>query len=117
MDVLVLGSLNMDLVTRVDRLPLPGETVVGRSFVTVPGGKGANQAVAAARLGASTAMVGRVGDDPFGDALRSRLANERIEVRGVSVSEHTPSGTALITVAPYDNQIIVTAGANGEVDE
>ncbi|MEM9091622.1 MAG: ribokinase [Cyanobacteria bacterium P01_F01_bin.53] len=117
MDVVVLGSLNMDLVARVDRLPLPGETITGHGSVMVPGGKGANQAVAAARLGASTAMVGRVGDDDFGKVLRSRLMNEKIDLRGVSTSSKQPSGTAWITVAPYDNQIVVVPGANGEVDE
>lgn len=117
MDVVVLGSLNMDLVARVDRLPLPGETITGHGSVMVPGGKGANQAVAAARLGASTAMVGRVGADDFGNVLRSRLTNEKIDLRGVSTSSKQPSGTAWITVAPYDNQIVVVPGANGEVDE
>ena len=115
MDVLVLGSLNMDLVARVERLPLPGETLLGSSFVTVPGGKGANQAVAAARLGSGVAMVGRVGDDGFGEKLRSHLQAENINVQSVSVSPQQPSGTALIAVAPDNNQIIVVSGANGEV--
>lgn len=117
MDVVVLGSLNMDLVAQVDRLPLPGETMLGNGFLTVPGGKGANQAVAAARLGANTAMIGRVGDDDFGRTLRSRLASENIEAKAVLVSPQAPSGIALITVAPYNNQIIVVSGANGEIDE
>lgn len=117
MDVVVLGSLNMDLVAQVDQLPLPGETILGKGFVTAPGGKGANQAVAAARLGAKTAMIGRVGADDFGMVLRNRLMAENIDVRGVLQSEQSPSGTALISVSPRDNQIIVVAGANGEVDE
>ncbi len=117
MEVLVLGSLNMDLVARVDRLPLPGETLLGSSFVTVPGGKGANQAVAAARLGAEVAMVGRVGDDGFGETLRSHLQSENINTQSINVSPQQPSGTALIAVAPDNNQIIVVSGANGEVGE
>lgn len=117
MDVLVLGSLNMDLVAQVDRLPLPGETLLGSSLVTVPGGKGANQAMAAARLGAEVAMVGRAGDDEFGRELRSHLQAEDINIQSVNVSLQQPSGTALITVAPDNNQIIVVPGANGEVGE
>ncbi|MGC1308110.1 MAG: ribokinase [Phormidesmis sp.] len=116
-DVLVLGSLNMDLVARVDRLPRSGETLTGNGFATVPGGKGANQAVAAARLGTRTAMVGRVGTDGFGKILRDRLQTEKIDVSAIAFSTNAPSGTALIAVAPDDNQIIVIPGANGEVDE
>ncbi|MGB3786806.1 MAG: ribokinase [Phormidesmis sp.] len=117
MDVLVLGSLNMDLVVRVARLPQPGETLTGSGFETVPGGKGANQAVAAARLGASVAMVGRVGDDGFGERLRSQLQTENIDTQLVGVSTQEPSGTALITAAPNNNQIVVVPGANGEVGD
>ena len=117
MDILVLGSLNMDLVARVERLPQPGETLMGSSFVTVPGGKGANQAVAAARLGASVAMVGRIGDDKFGESLRSHLQDENVDTRSLSVSSKQPSGTALIAVAADNNQIIVVPGANNEVGD
>lgn len=117
MDVVVLGSLNMDLVAQVSRLPKPGETILGQRFTTVPGGKGANQAVAAARLGVKTAMIGRVGSGSFGKMLRDRLAADGIDIAGVSVSDRTASGTALIAVAPQDNQIIVVPGANGEVGE
>ncbi len=117
MDVLVLGSLNMDLVARVPRLPQAGETLMGSGFETVPGGKGANQAVAAARLGASVAMIARVGNDGFGERLRSQLQSENIDTRSVSTSMQQPSGTALITVAPDDNQIVVVSGANSEVGD
>lgn len=117
MDVVVLGSLNMDLVAQVSRLPKPGETILGERFSTVPGGKGANQAVAAARLGAKTAMVGRVGSGSFGKMLRDGLVADGIDIAAVSMSDRTPSGTALIAVAPQDNQIIVVPGANGEVGE
>ena len=117
MDILVLGSLNMDLVARVERLPQPGETLMGDRFVTVPGGKGANQAVAAARLGARVAMVGRVGKDAFGRELRSQLQTENIDTRSLNVSSRQPSGTALITVAPNNNQIVVVSGANSEVGD
>ncbi|CAN5620569.1 ribokinase [soil metagenome] len=115
MDVVVLGSLNMDLVARVAHLPQPGETLLSEGFATVPGGKGANQAVAAARLGAATAMVGRVGEDGFGQVLRDRLQAESIDTSAVATSQQAPSGTALIAVSPDNNQIIITAGANGEV--
>jgi ribokinase len=116
-DVVVLGSLNMDLVAEVDRLPRPGETISGRGFATMPGGKGGNQAVAAARLGARTAMVGRVGDDGFGQILRDRLQAEKIDISAITISPKSASGTALITSSPTNNQIIVIAGANAEVGE
>lgn len=117
MDVVVLGSLNMDLVAEVPRLPQPGETLFGKSFAMVPGGKGANQAVAAARLGMRTAMIGRVGNDAMGQTLRSHLQAEKIDVTSVSTSPRLSSGTALIAVSPQNNQIIVNAGANSEVDD
>ena len=117
MDVVVLGSLNMDLVAQVPHLPQPGETLLGKSFATIPGGKGGNQAVAAARLGARTAMVGRVGNDEMGKALRSRLADENINTQGVNISPRASSGTALISVSPSNNQIVVVPGANAEVDD
>jgi len=81
--VVVVGSLNMDLVARAPRLPVPGETLLGRTFSTVPGGKGANQAVAAARLGARTAMIGCVGDDAFGRQLRDGLMADQVDCRGL----------------------------------
>ncbi len=117
MDVVVLGSLNMDLASRVSRLPQPGETLLGESFAMEPGGKGANQAVAAARLGMRTAMIGRVGNDLMGQNLRSHLQAEKIDVTGVSISPQLSSGTALIAVSPQNNQIIVNSGANAEVDD
>lgn len=116
-DIVVLGSANMDLVAQVDRLPRPGETIAGRGFSTVPGGKGANQAVAAARLGANTAMVGRVGEDGFGQILRDRLKAENINTSAFGTSKTASTGTALITLAPRDNQIVITAGANAEMEE
>ena len=117
MDVVVLGSLNMDLVAQVSRLPKPGETILGDRFSTVPGGKGANQAVAAARLGAKTTMIGRVGSGSFGKTLCAGLVADEVDVSAVSTSDRTPSGTALIAVAPQNNQIIVVPGANGEVGQ
>lgn len=118
MSILVLGSLNMDLVARVDQLPKPGETRIGQSFETIPGGKGANQAVAAAKLGAPTQMIGRVGSDEFGDTLRQGLSAIGVTVDTVSTDPATPSGVALITVAQTgENQIIVVPGANHCVDD
>lgn len=113
-DVVVVGSLNMDLVARVARAPVAGETVSGESFETFPGGKGANQAVAAARLGAQVAMVGRVGRDPFGRTLVALLAAEGVDVRGVSDDGEGPTGVALIVVErDGGNRIVVVPGANG----
>ncbi len=111
--VLVVGSLNMDLVVRAPRLPVPGETLSGRSFSTVPGGKGANQAVAAARLGAATAMVGCVGEDAFGRELRGVLEGDGVDCRGVRTVPGA-SGVALIVVDDGGrNGIVVVPGANG----
>ncbi|MEL7511608.1 MAG: ribokinase [Cyanobacteria bacterium J06554_3] len=117
MDIVVFGSLNMDLVAQVPRIPQPGETILGSGFTTVPGGKGANQAVAAARLGADTVMVGRVGNDAMGQTLTAQLQTEGIETKSISVSDRAPSGTALITLSPTNNQIVVIPGANGEISE
>ncbi|MEL6553728.1 MAG: ribokinase [Cyanobacteria bacterium J06621_11] len=117
MDVVVLGSLNMDLVAQVSHLPQPGETMLGNRFSMVPGGKGSNQAVAAARLGQRTAMIGRIGNDSMGERLRSHLESEGIDTGSLFISERSPSGTALIAVSPENNQIIVNPGANGEIDE
>jgi len=112
----VVGSLNMDLVARAERLPRPGETLAGESFATVPGGKGANQAVAAARLGASVAMVGCVGDDAYGRELRGALQDEGIDCRAVEVIEGVSSGVALIMVdAASQNTIVIIAGSNGRL--
>ncbi|MBC3776880.1 ribokinase [Pseudomonas sp. SWRI99] len=111
-NVVVIGSLNMDLVTRAPRLPTGGETLIGHSFATVSGGKGANQAVAAARLGAQVAMVGCVGSDDYGVQLRDALLAEQIDCQAVSVVEGS-SGVALIVVDDHSqNAIVIVAGAN-----
>jgi ribokinase len=111
----VLGSLNMDISVPVGRLPGPGETVLGGQAVIAPGGKGANQAVAAARLGAATTMAGCVGADEFGGPILRGLAAEGIEVSGVRRLPGVATGLALITVsADSENMITVAPGANGE---
>lgn len=111
--VVVIGSLNMDLVTRAPRLPRGGETLIGESFATVSGGKGANQAVAAARLGAQVSMVGCVGSDAYGEELRGALLAEQIDCQAVSTVEDS-SGVALIVVDDNSqNAIVIVAGANG----
>ena len=116
MSVVVFGSINMDLVARVSRLPSPGETLTGHAFQTFPGGKGANQAVACARLGAETKMVGRVGGDQFGEVLIERLKAENVEITHVGIDVDIPSGVAQITVnGEGENFIIVVPGANGRV--
>lgn len=112
--VCVVGSANMDLVVRTASLPAAGATVLGGGFATVPGGKGANQAIAAARAGASVAFVGCVGDDAFGATLRAGLAREGVDVTHLHTRADTPSGVALIAVADDgQNTIIVVPGANG----
>ncbi|MBC3503512.1 ribokinase [Pseudomonas sp. SWRI59] len=112
--VVVVGSLNMDLVARAQRLPRAGETLPGEGFFTVPGGKGANQAVAVARLGGSVAMIGNVGDDAYGQQLRKALEVEGIDCQAVSVCEGVSSGVALITVdAASQNCIVIIPGGNG----
>jgi ribokinase len=116
-NVLVVGSLNMDLVVRAQRLPRAGETLAGQSFVTVPGGKGANQAVAAARLGAKVAMLGCVGDDAYGQQLRQGLLEEGIDCQGVRTVEGS-SGIAMIVVDDASqNAIVIIAGANERLAE
>lgn len=110
--VVIVGSLNIDLVVNVDRLPGSGETVFGNSLERHPGGKGLNQAVAAARLGATVSMVGAIGDDGSGEWLRRVVIEEGIDDSGISVAPGT-SGTAVIEVEPRgENRIIVVAGAN-----
>jgi len=116
MNIVVFGSINMDLVARTPRLPAPGETLTGYSFTTVPGGKGANQAVACARLGVPTRMVGRVGGDVFGDALLENLKSNAVDPSYVVRDEEVASGVALIAVDDLaENNIIVIPGANGRV--
>jgi len=113
--VVVVGSLNMDLVTRASRLPRAGETLIGQTFTTVPGGKGANQAVASARLGADVSMIGCVGTDAYGIQLRDALLVEGIDCRAVSTVEGS-SGVALIVVDDTSqNAIVIVAGSNGEL--
>ena len=111
--ILSLGGINMDLVTFSERLPADGETVVGDRFVTYPGGKGANQAVAASRMGARSAMVGRVGDDMFGPQLTDLLQSAGVETGAVGVSAGTNSGIAVISVGEGgQNRIVQVLGAN-----
>ena len=114
--IVVVGSANMDLVVRVARLPAPGETLMGEHFEAIPGGKGANQAIAAARLGARVAMVACVGDDGFGGTLRSGLQSDGIATDHVHQISDRASGIAVITVAADGaNSIVVTAGANADL--
>ena len=111
--ITVVGSINIDLVLKVLQLPVPGETLSGEDFQLIPGGKGANQAVAAARLGAEVAMIGSIGDDPFGPRLREGLAQEGISTDHVCSVTGTTSGMALITVAEDgQNTIVLAPGAN-----
>ncbi|GHF38791.1 ribokinase [Kitasatospora xanthocidica] len=114
-DVLVVGSANVDLVIGVERRPGAGETVLGSDLAVHPGGKGANQAVAAARLGARTALLARVGDDANGRLLLESQRNAGVDTAGVLVGG-APTGVALITVDPSgDNSIVVSPGANGRL--
>jgi len=113
--IVVFGSINIDLVVRTPRLPAPGETLTGHTFFTAPGGKGANQAVACARLGVPTRMVGRVGDDLFGEQLRASLRSFGVQDDGV-LTTPGPSGVALIAVDDTaENTIVIVPGANGAV--
>ena len=115
--IVVLGSISMDFIARAPRLPKTGETVIAGSFVQMQGGKGANQAVACARLGAEVAIIGRVGADAFGDALLESLAADAIDTRPVARDDAAPTGVALIGVdeTTGDNSIIVAPGANSRV--
>ena len=116
--ILSLGGINMDLVTFADRLPADGETVVGSQFVTYAGGKGANQAVAVARMGVRSAMVGRVGDDIFGPQLIELLQSAGVETGAVGVSQGVSSGIAVISVGEGgQNRIVQVLGANDTCGE
>jgi len=112
--ITVLGSINLDLVVRCDQLPKAGETVLGDGFAKFPGGKGANQALAASRLGAAVSMIGCVGADDEAEAALALLRENGVDLDRCRVSEAAPTGVAMIAVAPDgDNQIVVASGANG----
>ncbi|GAE31369.1 ribokinase [Halalkalibacter hemicellulosilyticus] len=113
--ITVIGSINMDMVTTTVRVPEQGETVMGECFRTMPGGKGANQAVAAARLGAEVHMIGRIGEDSFGKELQSHLKKQNVNVDGVEPVTDNHTGVATILLSERDNRIIVSAGANDDV--
>lgn len=111
--ILVVGSINMDLVVRAERHPRPGETILGSDFRTYPGGKGANQAVAASRAGGRVKMIGRIGDDAFGDALSAGLKSNGVDTACVLRTPGVSSGVALITLdAEGQNTIVVASGSN-----
>lgn len=112
-NVLVVGSINMDLVVRSPRMPAPGETILGDQFKTNPGGKGANQAVAAARLGGHCTLLGRLGDDDFGETLLGGLKNEGVDCEHVIATSGAATGVAFIIVdGKGENSIVVASGAN-----
>ena len=118
MSIAVFGSINLDLVVRAARLPKPGETLSGHAFQTIPGGKGANQAVACARLGAKTIMVGRVGEDEFGGRLKNELGTAGVDHSNVKFDPTVSSGVAVIAVDDTaENMILVVPGANGKVND
>ncbi|MEJ9256733.1 ribokinase [Bacillus wiedmannii] len=116
-NIAVVGSISMDLVAVSKKRPKAGETVIGEAFHTIPGGKGANQAVAAARLGANVAMVGAVGNDNYGTVVRNNLENERVFIDYVVPVTDTATGIAHIVLAEEDNSIVVVQGANALVNE
>lgn len=114
--IAVVGSLNMDLVARSPRIPAPGETIIGHGWHAVPGGKGANQAIAAARLGAKVAMIGRVGTDSFAQALLDTLQINGVDHRHITADPETATGVALIVMDDTgQNSIVVASGANAEM--
>ena len=115
--VFVAGSINMDVVARATRFPKVGETVPGSAVHFFPGGKGANQAIAAAKLGARTALIGRLGRDAFGRRLKAFLERQGVDLTHVTVTAKAHTGTAIITVADADNTIVVVPGANALVDQ
>lgn len=112
--VIVFGSLNMDLSIESDHMPSIGETIVGSGFITNPGGKGANQAMASAKMGAGVVMLGAVGEDAFGDAMIASLAEEGISCDKIMRAADRPTGVALITRVKGDNFITIDPGANSE---
>lgn len=115
-EILVIGSLNMDLVVQTSRLPQAGETLAGSEFHMIPGGKGANQAVAASRSGADTHLIGCVGEDAFGELMLESLRIANVDVKGVSQLSSISTGTATIIVeGDGENRIIIIPGANGKV--
>lgn len=114
--ILVVGSLNMDFVINVQKMPVPGETILAQEMRLVPGGKGANQAYAAAKLGGQVAMIGAVGDDPFGRQLTSNLAEVGVDISGIETLTGCATGNAMITVEEQgENAIIVVPGANAHL--
>lgn len=116
--IVVFGSLNMDLLATTSHLPVAGETITGEKFAMIPGGKGANQAIAVSRLGIPCRMVGRVGKDSFGDALLQSLASNQVETTGVLIDESAHTGVAMIAVNEQgENQIIAIPEANGNLDD
>ncbi len=115
-NIVIVGSINMDLVVRCVSLPAPGETIIAHSSAEIPGGKGANQAVAAARAGGDVKMIGRVGDDAFASRLVENLQREEIDTTHVQVSQACPSGIAIVAVEQSgENAIMVVPGSNGQV--
>lgn len=115
-DIVVVGSLNMDLVVKVAQMPVPGQTVAGGDLQTICGGKGANQAAAAAKLGSQVAMVGRVGEDAFGRRLVDNLLEFGVDVGHLRQDAGSVTGTAVIVVEESgENSIVISAGANGRV--
>ncbi|WP_226670804.1 ribokinase [Metabacillus litoralis] len=111
-NILVIGSINMDLVTETNIIPNVGETVLGDSFQTIPGGKGANQAVAAAKLGAEVTLLGCIGDDDLGNELKNHLKDQGICIDYINTIQEQSTGIASITLSEGDNSIIVVPGAN-----
>lgn len=112
----VVGSINMDMTVKAERIPLKGETLKGEDLKYIPGGKGANQAVAMAKLGAEVEMYGCVGDDAAGASLVKNLRDNNVETKCIKVVEGVPTGLAMITVGDNDNTIIIVAGTNDYVD-
>ncbi|HLZ10651.1 MAG TPA: ribokinase, partial [Chloroflexota bacterium] len=114
--IVVVGSANVDMIVRSDRLPQPGETVVGGEFQTAGGGKGANQAIAASRLGAAVALIARVGNDAPGQSVLQSYRDEGLDLSAVTVDPDAKTGVALILVdAAGQNMIAVASGANGRL--
>ena len=112
----VVGSINMDMTVKAERIPLKGETVKGGDLKYIPGGKGANQAVAMAKLGAKVEMFGCVGDDAAGASLVKNMQKMGVETKCIKTVAGTPTGLAMITVGDNDNTIVVIAGANDDVN-